>query len=110
MRPRLERHETRVDGRIARYSVMGEGEPVVLVHGLSGSTRWWGPVLRALSANYRLYLLNLPGFGALRGRQALLPLAEAALWIRSWAACVGLSHTHVVGHSMGGFISMDLAV
>jgi pimeloyl-ACP methyl ester carboxylesterase len=40
--------EIRVGGYPVRYEVAGEGgEPIVLVHGLSGSTRWWARNLPA---------------------------------------------------------------
>ena len=54
----------------------GQGEPVVLVHGFSGSTRWWSRNIPALAERYSVYLLDLPGFGAMRRRRFVL--AEAA--------------------------------
>ena len=98
-----------MEGRRIRYEVAGEGEPVVLVHGLSGSTRWWDRTVPALAARYRVYLVDLPGFGSMSRAERGFVLSEAADWLASWMEAVGLERTHVVGHSMGGYISVVLA-
>ena len=77
-------------GYSVRYEIAGRGEPVVLVHGLSGSTRWWSRNIPALAERYSVYLLDLldlPGFGAMRRR---FVLAEAASWLSDWMGAVGL--------------------
>ena len=99
----------RVFGHPVSYEVAGEGgEPVVLVHGLSGSTRWWARNVSALAEHYRVYLVNLPGFGAARWRQRFV-LSEAASWLLAWMEALGLEKVHLVGHSMGGYLSLKLA-
>ncbi|HZU11266.1 MAG TPA: alpha/beta fold hydrolase [Chloroflexota bacterium] len=99
-----------VGGARVRYKVAGEGEPVLLLHGLSGSTRWWRPVVPALAERYRLYLLDLPGFGSRRHRVPWRPFNEVSAWIVSWMDAVGIGPAHVVGHSMGGALAVRLAV
>jgi len=91
-----------------RYRVTGEGPAVVLVHGLSGSIRWWSRNLDALAATHRVYLVNLPGFGALLGR-GRFQLPEASTLIRSWMDAVGLERASLVGHSMGGTVVLRTA-
>lgn len=103
-------HEASVCGRRVRYEVAGGGEePVVLVHGLSGSTRWWDRTVPALAARHRVYLVDLPGFGSMRRAEGGFVLSEAAGWLSSWMEAVGLERAHLVGHSMGGYISVVLA-
>ena len=104
------RREVPVGGHPIRYGVAGEvGEPVVMVHGLSGSTRWWARNVPTLARHHRLYLVDLPGFGAMRrlGRQFVL--AEADTWLSEWMRAVGLERAHLVGHSMGGYVATRLA-
>ena len=101
--------EVLVSGRAVRYEVAGEGDPVVLVHGLSGSTRWWDPNVPNLAKHHRVYLVNLPGFGVFRHRTQRFVLAEAASWLLAWMEAVGLESAHLVGHSMGGYLSLRLA-
>lgn len=96
-----------LDGVRVRYRVTGAGEPVVLVHGLSGSTRWWTPVLPALAEERAVYLVDLPGFGTMRGRRFVL--ADASSWLARWLEGVGLGRASVVGHSLGAAVALRLA-
>ena len=91
------------------YEVAGEGEPVVLIHGLSESTRLWCRNLPALAKQYRVYLVDLPGFGMMRKFHQYFDLLKAEIWLDGWMQAVGLDVVHLVGHSMGGYISMALA-
>lgn len=85
----------------------GDGDPVVLVHGLAGSSRWWDPVARALACHHPVYLVDLPGFGEWRPRRFILREAPATL--ARWMAHAGVPAAHVVGHSMGGLVAARLA-
>jgi pimeloyl-ACP methyl ester carboxylesterase len=102
-------HATLVNGRRTRYAVAGAGEPLVLVHGLSGSTRWWRRNLPALASRARVYLLDLPGFGAMSRSRGRFALAEAADWLYAWMRAVSLPPACLVGHSMGGYICLQVA-
>src|SRR5215211_9007083 len=106
---RASRHEALVGGLPVRYEAAGEGEPVVLVHGLSGSTRWWSRNVSKLAERYRVYLVDLPGFGRMRRLGRPFVLAEAAAWLSGWMEAVGLQRAHLVGHSMGGYVCLRLA-
>src|SRR5689334_12582644 len=106
---RIVRRVVRVNGYPVRYKVAGVGEPVILVHGLSGSTRGWARSVDALAKAYRVSLVELPGFGAMRRSHVRLGLDEAATWLLRWMEALGLRGAHLVGHSMGGYICMRLA-
>ncbi len=105
----LARRTVDVRGQPITYETAGIGEPLVLVHGLSGSTRWWARNAPTLARQYAVYLVNLPGFGALQWRGAGFVLSEAADWLADWIAAVGVRSCHLVGHSMGGYIAIRLA-
>ena len=98
-----------VRGFPVRYKRVGQGPPVILVHGLSGSTLWWARTIPALAAHYTLYLVDLPGFGTMRHSHQSLLLSEAATWLREWMQAVGISRASCVAHSMGGCICIRLA-
>jgi pimeloyl-ACP methyl ester carboxylesterase len=89
--------------------VIGKGEPLILVHGLSGSSRWWRRNIHALAEDYQLYLIDLPGFGRMRHASQRYALDEIARGIVLWMEAVGLTRAHFIGHSMGGYISLWIA-
>ncbi len=101
--------EVDVQGVPVRYRTAGDGDPVVLVHGLSGSTRWWTPVLPALAARSAVHLVDLPGFGSMRRGGRSPGLAHAATWLAAWMDALGLERPALVGHSMGSAIVLRVA-
>jgi len=64
----LHKHETtlHVGGATVRVISGGRGEPVLLVHGLAGSSAWWVRNFDVLSRRHAVYLVDLPGFGSMR--------------------------------------------
>ena len=106
---RPSRYEVRVRGWPIGYETAGEGEPVVMVHGLSGSTRWWSRNVQDVAERHRIYLVDLPGFGITHSLRRRFVLAETATWLSEWMEAVGLRRAHLVGHSMGGYLSVRLA-
>ncbi|MEO8971356.1 MAG: alpha/beta fold hydrolase [Ktedonobacteraceae bacterium] len=89
---------------------MGEGEPLILVHGLSASTLWWRRNIAALAQQYRVYLLDLPGFGSMRHLYYRFVLDDMADWLLAWMAAMGIPRASLIGHSMGGYICLHVAV
>lgn len=86
----------------------GTGPPVVLVHGLSGSTRWWRFNVPALRQGNAVYSLDLSGYGLSRGRPSRT-VREAADLIVAWLDDRDLRDVTLVGHSMGGQISLHVS-
>jgi pimeloyl-ACP methyl ester carboxylesterase len=82
---------------------------MLLVHGLSGSTRWWIRNIPALADCYRVYLVDLPGFGMMSRYHRPFVLSEAITWLLRWMEVVELKQCHLVGHSMGGYMCLWIA-
>ena len=99
--------EVRLDTLRLRYTVAGAGPPLLLIHGLGASGRWWRQSVPALSSHFSVYLVDLVGFGANRGQRFVL--ASAAHILARWMAAVGIARASVVGHSMGGYVAAELA-
>src|SRR5436305_923836 len=106
---KMERREVQVGQYLVYYQVVGEGEPLVLVHGLSGSLRWWRRNVPALAEHYRVYLIDLPGFGMMRHFPRRLTLDEVADDLAAWMKAVGLQKVSLIAHSMGGYLCMRVA-
>ncbi len=89
------------------YETTGGGEPLVLLHGLSGSTRWWRKNTAFLAGHFQLFVADLAGFG--RGRGQRFRLDDAARLMLAWLDGLGLESYSLMGHSMGGYIAADMA-
>jgi pimeloyl-ACP methyl ester carboxylesterase len=105
--PQIARYRINLGRSTIGYGVVGDGPPVVLVHGLSGSTRWWRRNVPALAAHFQVYVVDLAGFGESRGSP--FALAEAAELLAGWMDAVGIERASLAGHSMGGYVVADLA-
>lgn len=97
---------TEVDGYRIHSVHRGVGPPVVLVHGLSGSLRWWRQVVPALADTFSVHLLDLAGFGASRPVRRLPDLPGMAELLLRWMGSVGISRADLVGHSMGAQVAV----
>lgn len=104
----IQRRRAQVGRSFIAYEVVGSGEPVVLIHGFSGSSRWWSRNTLDLARHFRVYALDLIGFGESRCGHPFV-LSEAASLIATWMKHIDIPRAHVIGHSMGGLIAADLA-
>ena len=102
----------RVDGHLVRYRAVGDGPPVVLVHGLGGSPRWWSRTTHALAEVHRVILPELPGFGFGLGfgRRVPFRLAEAPDVLRGLMDRPRPRRARrLVGHSLGALACAGVA-
>lgn len=104
-----------VDGKPAHastggVSVDGSSDPViVLIHGAGMDGTIWQLQTRYLAyRGFRAVAVDLPGHGDSEG-EPLTTIAEMADWVARFAESAGFEEIHVVGHSMGSFIALDLA-
>lgn len=84
-------------------------EAVVLLHGLSGSARWWHRNVPGLATRYRVILPELVGFGGTPVGDHVPSMAETADLLDGWMRAMRLGRVNLIGHSMGGQISIHLA-
>lgn len=87
----------------------GEGEAVILLHGLFGTGANLGMLARALQEQFAVYSPDLPNHGR-SGWLAKPDLPAMADRLRHWMDAQGLSAAHLVGHSLGGKVAMQLAL
>ena len=87
----------------------GQGPDLVLLHGLFGQGNNLRSVARALEADFRVHCLDLPD----HGRSPWLTTASLATYaaaVRGWMDQHELTATHILGHSLGGKVAMELAL
>jgi pimeloyl-ACP methyl ester carboxylesterase len=100
--------EGRVFVQRMAVEIEGEGEPVVMLHGLGGTSNVFTPVLAAF-ARHRTIRFDLPGAGRshrVDARPSLGLFVERTLLVMQAA---GVERVHVVAHSMGTIVATHLA-
>ncbi len=99
-----------VGGFKARYWQVGQGAPILLLHGIAHSVRAWEQNLEGLSARHTVYALDLIGHGLTDKPTRSYHISDLAKFVHDFMAAVDLSKAHLVGHSMGGAIAMHFAI
>lgn len=98
-----------VGGRRIQYLKMGEGEPVLLLHGFGGDINIWVFNQEALTEGRAVYALDLPGHGGSEKEVGDGSTEFFAGVVSGFMDEMGLEKAHLVGHSMGGAVAGALA-
>jgi pimeloyl-ACP methyl ester carboxylesterase len=103
--------EESVTIRGTRIRVMrgGFGAPLLFLHGAGGAGTWL-PYMDALAESYDVIAPEHPGFGASDTPEWLDSVGDLAYFYLDFIRHFGLDGVHLVGHSLGGWIAMELAV
>ena len=98
-----------LDGQPVYYRIEGTGRPVVLVHGFSEDGTVWENQIGALKNKFQLIIPDLPGSGR-------SPVNSAGWSMEYFAECIrrildqeNISTVSMIGHSMGGYITLAFA-
>jgi pimeloyl-ACP methyl ester carboxylesterase len=84
----------------------GQGDVVLLLHGIGGGKSIWGESLGALAAaGYRAVAMDFPGYGDSPGSPTLQAMVDAVLVLLDH---LGAERSALVGHSMGGMVAQEL--
>ena len=100
-----------VDGRWANVVELGEGPPILFVHGLSGCWQNWLAQLPAFAERHRVIAVDLPGFGGSELPAREISIAGYAAFLDRLCDLLEVDEPlTVVGNSMGGFVAAELAL
>lgn len=92
------------------HEVSGRGEPVVLLHGQGGRVDAWELQVAALASRYRVVGLDLRGHGRSPVPPGPYTMTALAADVAATIRGLGLGACHVVGHSLGGMVALQLAL
>lgn len=98
-----------VNGNSFSYSVWGKGTPVVLIHGFGEDSRIWQHQIDFLKNNYRLLVPDLRGSGASSNAATPALIELFAEDIKEMLDAEGITNCTMLGHSMGGYITLAFA-
>jgi pimeloyl-ACP methyl ester carboxylesterase len=109
--PLLRMHEVELPGRCVSVLTMGEGPDMVMIHGLGGAKSSFFDAAAALSREYRVHVLDLPGFGS--SSKPIVAPYNASYFARTVLEtmdALGIGRAHLVGNSMGGRVALEVGL
>ena len=90
---------------------LGEGEPMLLIHGTGASTHSWRDLAPRLAQHYQIIAPDLPGHGFTRCRDAdRLSLPGMAAAVRALLDVLGIEPVWAVGHSAGAAVLVRMCL
>ncbi|MEN9328191.1 MAG: hypothetical protein RI947_999 [Candidatus Parcubacteria bacterium] len=103
---KLTRHKLHVGSYDINYVVAGEGDPLILVHGLNVGWGQWYPNIKDLSKKFKVYAIDLPGAGA----SSTLDFSRSSLEesfvmvLEGFLKKLSLTSVNLIGHSIGAWV------
>jgi 3-oxoadipate enol-lactonase len=90
--------------------ITGQGDAIVLCHGLGGNHAIWWRQVDALAGEHTLVTWDQRGFGNSTARSGAVGIDEAVEDLRALLDALGIERAHLVGQSMGAFVTLRFAL
>lgn len=94
----------------AAYVERGQGEPLVLIHGVGMRLEAWWPQIESLSATHQVIAVDMPGHGESAALPEVSQLPDFVGWLGGFLDDMQLGSVNLAGHSMGALIAGGAAV
>jgi pimeloyl-ACP methyl ester carboxylesterase len=109
---RLEAQNIHFDDSFAHYAQAGKDCPaVIILHGWAASLKQWEWLLPILAnAGYTAYAVDLPGHGQAPRLSDDHILRDYLCYLHQWMKTLEIQHPVLLGHSMGGYLSLQYAL
>lgn len=98
------------DRGVVHYETQGRGQPVILLHGWLESWVPWMGTMEALGRNYKTYALDFWGFGESGKQGGSFTVQDYVEMVDQFMERLGIDQAPIIGHSMGGTVSLSLAL
>src|SRR3954453_14156250 len=92
------------------YDLEGTGEPVVFIQGVGVSGSGWRYQVEGLAKDYRCLTFDNRGLGRSRPNAEAITVEQMARDTLAIMDAAGIDQAHLVGHSLGGLIALQLAL
>ena len=101
-----------IEGQPFYVKIEGEGEPLLLLHGFTGSSLNWSSFIENLSPHYKVIAVDLIGHGA-SGKPddpTLYTMEAMGSYLKKLLQMLHIDQTHLLGYSMGGRFALSFTV
>lgn len=95
---------------VVAYREAGQGDPLVLIHGVGMQSAAWEPQIQEFSKTHHVFALDMPGHGGSDPLAKGSTLEDYVQWLHAVLQELGLRHVSLAGHSMGALIAGGFAV
>jgi len=96
-------------GKNIHYTIEGEGNTIVLLHGFMESLTIWKDFSKELSANFKVVCIDLPGHGKTECISEVHSMELITDIVKQIADHLKIANFVLIGHSMGGYVSLQFA-
>jgi pimeloyl-ACP methyl ester carboxylesterase len=103
-------HTLQTDGVRIVYDIAGEGPPVLLLHGGTTDSTWWGELLPALKQNHTVITMDSRGHGRSSFDERPITYHVMANDTLALLDHLGIASADIVGWSDGAIIAIDIAL
>lgn len=97
-------------GVTLNYEISGEGDPLLLVMGTSGSLMLWGELIAKLAERYRVIAFDNRGLGGSDRGEGEITVASMAEDASALLEALDVPRAHVLGWSLGSAVAQELAL
>lgn len=99
-----------VDGLLTHYETVGNKPKTILIlHGWMRSLEEWLAIAKQLSEEYKVILLDLPGFGKTQKPETVFSIYDYAAFVQHFLEKLEIKELSLLGHSFGGRIGIIIA-
>lgn len=100
-----------MNGFKVHYRIMGQGQPLLILHGWGSSSDHWVKVQEHIAREeMEVVVPDLPGFGKTNCPSVIWGVKDYAEFVAQFAASIGLKKFSLAGHSFGGQVAIQFAV
>ncbi|ATH08084.1 hypothetical protein BIY24_09015 [Halobacteriovorax marinus] len=100
-----------IEGTSVHYRDFGEGQAIVLLHGICDSLHSWRHFKKPiLEAGYRYIALDVPGFGLTHGKEIPYDQENYTLFLNKLFKKLNIESPIIIGNSLGGYIAWNYAI
>ena len=100
-----------LQGLSYEYEVVGSGEPLLLLHGFTGSMETWRSFIPSWSEQFQVILVDIVGHGKTESPEDVThyDIRNAALQMKELLDYLHIEKAHILGYSMGGRLAITMA-
>lgn len=88
----------------------GGEKPILLIHGNMTSSKHWDLLMEAFDSNYKLYAVDLRGFGFSSYRNRIKAIKDFSDDVKGFVDAIGLKNFSIIGWSTGGAVAMQFEI